>query len=494
MVRSTVSEEMLEMNTTESETGRITPTKKNTAGSIIKKTWPVFSNHLPGTLTWNAAWLSLNIIIVSELFWPGEPFHAQELSILVGSSGIIGAFTGIIFGMLADRFTRTKLMAIQTVMDGTAFFLFGITPTGLGLVSFGIFLGINLFKNGTGGGGEIIANSYLNDVIEEGERSQFYGLLSIMQQVIYILIMMLTATIFKEFWRWYFWTVGVIIIVSGIAIGLKAREPKRGAVKDELRSILKLDSVVYKYQLTKDTVKSTLFSKSNVLIIIEGLFTQVILSIPAFVLIAFLQTPPHNFSPLAMGFITVVFGIPGSIIGNLVLAKYSDRKAEKDIRNRVYIIFGSILSTYMLWVLVMYLPFPNLTPIEGGNLAILFSYPVMWIGGAIMVVNNIIWGAFALNQRPLIQRLNLPEAQGMARSVNSFFEAISYGTGTIISGSLLVLLGLNYQLTVVFLMLIGMVGACIWLGVAKFIPNDLERISKLLKARSKELESGVHSQ
>jgi len=66
---------------------------------LFKKLWPNFLVY--NSFALSISTLYINILIVSNLIWPGEDFHAGEIGILLGTATIIIAFSGIFFGYLA---------------------------------------------------------------------------------------------------------------------------------------------------------------------------------------------------------------------------------------------------------------------------------------------------------------------------------------------------------------------------------------------------------
>ena len=150
-------------------------TKKTGFFQLLKRTWPSF-------LTWNSfaftvSTIFINFLIVSNIIWPGESFHSSEMGILVGTTTYIMAFSGILFGMLADKYSRKILMSITEIIFGLGYLLNGFVTQGLGLETYTIFLIFSLLRGFASGGFWPILNSYGNDSTEEGEKSQFFGIL-----------------------------------------------------------------------------------------------------------------------------------------------------------------------------------------------------------------------------------------------------------------------------------------------------------------------------
>ena len=114
--------------------------------ALMKRLWPHFLIY--NSFAFTAATLFINIVIVSGIIWPGDTFadHAGELGILTGTSMYIIAFSGILFGVLADKISRTKLMAIVELIFGIGLFFNGLVPEGKGGTTFTLFLTCSLVR------------------------------------------------------------------------------------------------------------------------------------------------------------------------------------------------------------------------------------------------------------------------------------------------------------------------------------------------------------
>ena len=106
-----------------------------------------------------------------------------------------------------------------------------------------------------------------------------------------------------------------------------------------------------------------------------------------------------------------------------------------------------------------------------------------------MFLSNAVGSLFLVNQAPLIQEVNLPEAQGRMTSWNQLLENIGMGIGALLVGVLLYLTGTNYQLTILFLTVFIIPGIIVWFFTLKWYPKDAEQVKKILEERAKILES-----
>ncbi len=457
---------------------------------LIKRLWPHFLIYT--SYAFIISTLFINIVIVSGIMWPGDTFadHAGELGILTGTSIYIIAFSGILFGVLADKFSRTKLMAIVEMTYGIGLFFNGFVPEGQGQTTYMFFLVFSLVRGFSIGGFWPLITSHVNDSTEDKERSQFFGAIQALFQLFQIIGMVVSAFSFQNnYWKQYFVIMGILALLFGFIILIRGREPKRGATREELKDVLSSEEVVYEYQLTKETIKSTIVAPTNLIAFFEGIFTTILLAVPDFLLIAYLQSPPYNLSPLVTAVFMILFGLPGGIIGSLAFAKVSDRLGKKNIKNRIYIIVISIIILSSVYMVIFNLPIPNMTAVEGNNLIFILAFPIFWIFGLVAFIARAFGGLWNINQPPILQEINLPEAQGKINSANQFLEALGAGSGPIIAGYILISFNQNFQLTVLITMILGIMGGLLWLLATLWINKDVNRISTILRQREKELSN-----
>ncbi|TFF90955.1 MAG: MFS transporter [Promethearchaeota archaeon] len=459
--------------------------QKSSFGKILRKAWPCFVSY--GTRAFSVSVLYINIYVISTLIWPFDSFRSFEIGLLIGLSTYMMAFSGILFGNLADRYSRIWLFAISTGFYGLGLFLNGFSPQGLGLTTYIFFIICQVIRGFFSGGLWPTINSYANDATTDDERSRFFGALTATWQIFQLIGMFLVALSFQTgLWRLYFILTGLSTIVMSLIL-LRGREYKRASTHDELKHVLADENIQYEYQLNRETIKKTIFAPTNLVAFFEGIFTTIVISIPDFLLVAYFQSPPHNYSQVSTSIFMIIFGIPAGIFGAVVFGKLSDHLAGKNIKNRIYMIIFSIITTYILFTSVFFLPLPHLSPEAGNNFLNLFSYPMIWVMGIIAFIVRSVLGLYNINQSPILQKINLPEAQGIISSSNQFLELIGSGTGPVMAGGLLMVLNGNYQSTVFITMSLGVIGALLWFATIFFIDKDINRISSILKERGVEL-------
>jgi MFS family permease len=453
--------------------------------TILKKSWSITLSDVTRTLTYTVAFV--NVIIFSQLIWPGDPIHVQEMSIMYGMGIYVVALGGLVFGHLADKYPRVKLLSIITIGYGIGIVLNGFVPAGLYTETYVLFFALHMFRQFFDGGAMPLNVSLFNDYANDDERSRYIGLTSVFHQLVWILSMIISAWMFQNYyWREFFWIIGAIIVISGVIIWIKAKEPKRGATKKELSDVLTKKENVYNYQIDK-TTRKTLYSPTNIIVFIEGFFTQIVIIIPAFLCWAYLEDSPNNWAPMVVSLAAIFFAVPGGIIGSIVFPGLSDKWGKKNLKARVYLIIIQSIILYIYCLGIFSVPITPMTIEQGTSFVFAFTRPWHWLFAVLLFVQSATGIIYSINQTPILQKINLPEAQGKISSANQFLEMIGHGTGPLIVSGLYGLLSNNYLLTAFAAVMLGLCGTMIWFLALKWINRDADVISEILKKRADEI-------
>ncbi len=448
--------------------------------------WPLYFLRFFIALT--VAGIMLNMLVLSDIIWQDQTFYPLKMGILLGTRTWGMALSGLLIGRLADKISRKYLLIIMVSLIGLGRFLNGFAPMGKP-ISYGYFL-FCFSLTGLGLGGiEPIILSFTNDALSKETRSRFFGIQESSRQVGATFGTIFSAFLFQMgYWKLYFWIAGSILFIIIIILWIYLKEPKRGQhSQKELSDLLTSTNIIYKYQLNAKTIKSTIFSPTNIIAFIEGIFTWLIFSIAIYMIYPYLQSEPYNISPIANGILMIIFGMPGAIFGGIVFGKISDHYGNKNIKWRVLLIIFSIISLFVSIILIFVIPLTPLTPEEGNNIIVILSYPSGWIFGMIIFTIRAVLGIYNVNQNPIIQSINLPEAQGTVSSWGQFLETLASGLGPVIAGYILSVNEGNYFEAAWITILLGIPGAILWILSLKYIKSDEERIQGILKERAKEL-------
>ncbi|MCP4761342.1 MAG: MFS transporter [archaeon] len=181
------------------------------------------------------------------------------------------------------------------------------------------------------------------------------------------------------------------------------------------------------------------------------------------------------------------FGIPGAFIGTFIFSKISDKYGSRNLKNRVTLIIIALSTAFIAVFGLFFIPLPELTLEQGKNMSIIIQYPIFLILGVIVFFSGFIMAIFAVNQPPIIQEINLPEAQGTIASWNQLVEVVGYGSGPIIGGYFLQTLNNDYLGAVGRVIFLGIPGVLMWVITYWTINKDKNRIKTILEQRAEEL-------
>ncbi|MBY8984792.1 MAG: MFS transporter [Candidatus Lokiarchaeota archaeon] len=460
---------------------------------LLKSFWALFS--LTGFFSLAFSGIFILVVPLSSLFWPSEPYHALEMGFMITSMFWTNSVAGLLFGRLIDKFNRTKILLLISIIRGTCMIMLSFTIVGLGISSW-VYFYIFTFMIGISAGGNYPTIASLsNDLIPLNSRSRFFGIRNIIRSIFRLNGFVLTGLlVLLDLWRIFFVLVGIGIILFGFLMFLTIKEPKRGVLRRELSEVLKDDAISYDFQLDLKMMRKTIFSKTNIVALVEGIFTSVFMGSLTILFLPYIQTEPHNFSPFVTGAFLAFFGLTVGIFLKLLLAKLSDKLSKKNDIARIYSIIIALSAGTLTFVLIFYIPLPHFTIEEGKNIALFFSFPIVWLTGIIESASSSISSLYEINQPPVLQQINLPEAQGQVVSFNRLLEAIGWGSGPLITGIFIQISGNNYQLVALIIGIFALPGIILWAISIKWYQKDKKVISLILEERAVLLDSKHNNQ
>ena len=85
---------------------------KNIPISTFKRTWPLLLFY--GCISLFVSADFINLLVISGLLWPGEPFHAVELGGMIALRLWTDGFLALIWGVMVDKphTNRKRLLKI----------------------------------------------------------------------------------------------------------------------------------------------------------------------------------------------------------------------------------------------------------------------------------------------------------------------------------------------------------------------------------------------
>jgi MFS family permease len=452
--------------------------------------WPLYLLNGFQSIAYGA--MIVLVVPLALIFWPNDAAdtHALEMGILYTILSWSSSFAGLYFGKLIDKYSRKKIVIVISLFRGISMVMLGFAYRGGGINTwFYFFIFLAIFGFFAGGTWPAVI-SLSNDVVARDKRSRFFGVYEIVRNTTNISGWLIATFLVQiGLWREFFWGIGACILIGGLIFAVHNEEPKRGSQQEELYHLLQDESIEYNFQIDREMMKKTMLSKTNITALIEGIFTCILMSSLNFLILNYVQNPPINISPFSTGIFMVIFGLTGGLLGQLMLARISDKIASKNPVRRLPLIVIAIIGGLITFALFFFIPWVPLTPEQGKNISFLMALPTMWVMGALFFTSRSIFSLYIVNQSPVIQQINLPEAQGQIVSWNQFLEQFGRGLGPLICGVLLLSTNTNYQITVLVVVLCIIPGIILWILAMKWFPSDKEKIKTILSERAKTLNS-----
>ncbi|MFX1496789.1 MAG: MFS transporter [Promethearchaeota archaeon] len=462
----------------------------NSEKSFNRIFWPLYLLNGFQSIAYGA--IIVLVVPLALIIWPNDlpAIHALEMGILYTTLSWSSSFSGLLFGRFIDKYSRKKIIIIISFFRGLSMFFLGFAVYGGENNTWWYFLVFIAIFGFFAGGSWPAINSLSNDVVKQERRSRFFGVYQIVLNTTNIIgWLFATFLVQNGLWREFFWGIGISILLGGIIFAIQNKEPKRGSQQEELIHILQNHSIEYNFEINRKMMRKTMLSKTNSVALIEGIFTCILMSSLNFLILTYVQSPPYNLSPFSIGVFMVIFGLTGGLVGQIFLSRVSDKIAMQDQVKRLPIIVISIIGGLVTFALFFFLPWSPLTPEQGKSIPYIMALPTMWMMGALFFTSRSIFSLYIVNQSPVIQQINLPEAQGQIFSWNQFLEQFGRGIGPLLCGTLLLVSNANYQLTVIIVCFCIFPGVILWLLAIKWFPNDKMQIKVILKERAEILKS-----
>lgn len=191
-----------------------------------------------------------------------ETFNIDEVQMGAVFTGalLVGAILYPLWGYLYDRYARSKLLALASLIWGSTTWLSAIAPT------YPTFL-VTRASTGVDDSSYPGLYSLISDYFGPQLRGKVYGLLQLTQPIGYM-IGLLMATLLSGLlgWRGVFYVTGSLGIVLAVVIFFSVKEPERGRAEPELEGLEKIG--IYRFNMK--TALGLFRKRSLILLFLQG--------------------------------------------------------------------------------------------------------------------------------------------------------------------------------------------------------------------------------
>ncbi len=330
------------------------------------------------------------------------------------------------WGFIADRFSRKKVIFFGTGIWGIWTAVCGLTQT------FGQFMTVRVIS-GLGLGCLMPATfSLIADSFPPQKRGRALGILEgvgVVGMIASILSLGFLAN--EELWRYGFFIMGGLSLLSGIAIWFLVEEPIRGAAEPELVGKITEENET-RYRAKLAYVPQVLKVKTIWVAILQGLSG----TMPWIVMQTFIILWMENDLNIEASKATVIFGMimVGTVISNVMggfIGDWAESKSAKFGRIAIgqFSVFVGIPLTYIMFTQAHNWPF--------WQLALFGFFTALWIS----------WPGKGAKE-PIMQNVIQPELRSTAYAMVTFIESGFAAIAALITGNLADQVDLTRALTI----------------------------------------------
>lgn len=390
----------------------------------------------------------------------------------VGSAfTLIGAIISLIFGYLADRHSRKKLLIFVVLIGEIPCFLTGFrlfTNTYEQLLLLRILTGLGV------GGIFPLTYSLIGDYFSAEHRSFVNALIGSAWGIGQVLGQVMAGFLAGPFgWRLPFIIAAAPNFLLVPLFMVIASEPKRGAKEEEISELIE-QGMIYNEKMKLKDFKIIFKNKTNVLNFIQGIPGCIPWGLLAFFLIPYYEIA-KGFSKEAATVITMVIGL-GSILGSILGGWLGDRIYRKS--PRMLPIFSGII------ILIGVIPSFYLMSMEVSGVKEIAQMIKPLIAGFCMGFMIILPGP---NAKAILLNVNPPEQRGSVFAIHNLSDCIGKGLGPALGGLLIGVVGYKYTMYISVLMWIPC--GIIYMMMSLTINKDLRRLNEHLKDKRNKMLS-----
>ena len=380
---------------------------------------------------------------------------------------VIGAVSAILWGYLADKYSRKKLLVFGALLGEIPCFLTAFTQsyTQLFIVRALTGLGIGVVLP--------VGYSLLGDYFPPERRGKSVGWLMSAVGIGYLLGAALAGTIGPRFsWRYPFILCSVPNFILILTFYLLAEEPRRGSSEPEIKELAG-SGAAYLHKVRFGDFKRIISIRTNLFLNLQSIPG----CIPWGVLPAWIITfiaKERGFTITAATIIGLTFAM-ARIVGNVGGGYVGDHFYKKGSIKQIHLCIVTILGAVPLIILaIVYFP-----SADAGWLRMVMTVFVGFLGISLASVAG-------PNSRAIFLNVNVPENRGIMLSVANLTDVLGAGIGPFLGGLIADRYGLSF--TLIASILFAIPCALLWFPLIKTVSGDMHQLRKVMEARA-----GPHS-
>ncbi|MBN2549072.1 MAG: MFS transporter [Anaerolineales bacterium] len=383
--------------------------------------------------------------------------NRAQMGFVTTGALVVGAIFYPLWGYLYDRYARSKLLALASLLWGASTWVSAIAPT------YGTFLASRA-STGIDDSSYPGLYSLISDYFGPQVRGKIYGLLELTAPIGYLLGMILGLFLGGAIgWRGVFYITGSLGIVLSVVIFFSVREPPRGQSEPEMADL----EQVHTYRFNWETARGLFQKRSLRILFVQGFFGVFPWNVITYWFFNYLETE-RGYDENAV-FITMVVAVLVLAAGYPLGGALGDYFFKRTPRGRALVAMVGVLAGAVMLILTLSVPDEN---------RLLF--------GALLAGTAIFIPIAAPNVISTVYDITLPEVRSTALSVQYLIES----SGAALAPGIAGLIADQTSLKSAFLIIC--VSTWILCGiffalVAYLVPHDVETLRRQMRERA-ELE------
>ncbi len=367
---------------------------------------------------------------------------------------IVGAIAYPLWGVMYDKYSRSKLLALASLLWGSTTWLSAIAPTYPLFVATRASTGID--DSSYPGLYSLIADYFGPKV-----RGKVYGFLQLTQPLGYLMGMVLALILGGLIgWRGVFYITGSLGIVLSVVIFFGVKEPERGQSEPEFENAEQVASYKFDWKTARD-----LFKKPSLLLLFtQGFFGVFPWNVITYWFFAYLEKERGYSSEtilftMAPAVLILAAGYPlGGALGDYLFSRTP--------RGRMIISTFGVITGAILLTITMNVPLNE--PVR---------FTVMMCLAALFI-------PFAsANVTSTVYDVTLPEVRSTAQATSSFIESVGAAAAPLVAGAIADMSSLHNAILILCLSA-WMLCFVAFLGVIYFVPRDIAVLRQQMAARA----------
>jgi MFS family permease len=336
-----------------------------------------------------------------------ETFGIDEVKMGAVFTGalLVSAILYPLWGYLYDRFARSKLLALASLIWGSTTWLSAIAP------SYPFFLASRA-STGVDDSSYPGIYSLISDYFGPQLRGKVYGILQLTQPLGYMLGLIVATFLAAPLgWRGIFYITGSLGLILAVAIFFGVKDPPRGQSEPEMEDLDKIG--VYKFD--KNVALGLFRKKSFIFLVLQGFVGVFPWNVITYWFFRYLET--ERFYTADEVFMTMAPAVLVLAAGYFVGGALGDFAFKRSPRGRVLVSLVGVILGAVFLVITMNVPIEN-----QGFFLVMLTFTALFIPFA------------SPNVISTVYDITLPEVRSTALAIQYFIENAGAALAPLLAG------------------------------------------------------------